>query len=127
MEGSQIEDRVQELEVVANHHNKFVALKVLHKCLSVPISGDLLVCPDIADQKGPLWRLDLLKKEVEDAIIEKQVIFKDCTSFSVPAMGNASQSAGMIIGTIPQLWCLIIFVLLGGGDLKFMIGSLRVM
>ncbi|KAK2636007.1 hypothetical protein Ddye_030799 [Dipteronia dyeriana] len=51
----------------------------------------------------PLWRLDLLERKlvvVENEIIEKQVIFRgraSSLSFSVPAEGNARESAGKII------------------------------
>ncbi|KAK0572990.1 hypothetical protein LWI29_001479 [Acer saccharum] len=49
-----------------------------------------------------LWRFDLLERKwvvVENEIIEKMVIFRDRTSslsFSVPAEGNARESAGKI-------------------------------
>ncbi|TXG66215.1 hypothetical protein EZV62_007490 [Acer yangbiense] len=82
--------------------------------LSVAINGDLLLVAVYSYTQGPgLWRFDLSEKKwvvEDDKIMEKQVIFIDHSSllnprkgnarqsFSVPAIGNARQSAGKIIG-----------------------------
>ncbi|TXG66211.1 hypothetical protein EZV62_007486 [Acer yangbiense] len=79
--------------------------------LSVAINGDLLLVTTLA-QSGRIsgfQRFHLSNKKwfvVEnDTIMEKQVTFIGGTSFSVPAMGNARQSAGLIIGSTPVLRC----------------------
>ncbi|KAK2659512.1 hypothetical protein Ddye_006045 [Dipteronia dyeriana] len=81
--------------------------------LSVAINGDLLVVVYSYIQGPGLWRFDLSENKwfVEDEkIMENQVIFIDHSSFlnskegnakqsfSVPAIGNARQSAGKILG-----------------------------
>ncbi|KAK3222804.1 hypothetical protein Dsin_009829 [Dipteronia sinensis] len=74
-----------------------------YRYLAVAFNGDLIMgCCNRGCLSCASWRFDLSERKwvaVENEITEKQVIFRGRTfssSFSIPAEGNASESAGKI-------------------------------
>ncbi|KAK0602284.1 hypothetical protein LWI29_032002 [Acer saccharum] len=68
--------------------------------LLVAFNGDILLQSLASDKtRSQYWRLDLSEDKwvvVEDEIMKKHVIFEGCTSFTIPAVRDARQSAGMV-------------------------------
>ncbi|KAK0601775.1 hypothetical protein LWI29_027314 [Acer saccharum] len=68
--------------------------------LVVAFNGDILLRSLSSDEtRSQYWRLDLSEDKwvvVEDEIMKKHVIFDDCTPFTVPAVRDARQYAGMV-------------------------------
>ncbi|KAK0599568.1 hypothetical protein LWI29_006459 [Acer saccharum] len=69
--------------------------------LFVAFNGDILLHSFSSNKpwSDQYWRFDLSEDKwvvVEDEIMKKHVIFEGCTSFTVPAVRDARQSAGMV-------------------------------
>ncbi|TXG65627.1 hypothetical protein EZV62_006902 [Acer yangbiense] len=78
-----------------------------YHCLSITFKGDILVQINNSNRRMQFWRFDLSEEkwvDVDDEIIKKQVIFTTActsypegyTSFTVPAVRDARQYAGMV-------------------------------